>query len=124
MMLLRGKAETITFKKSLQMLEFNSADEIAKFDSPRVLNTHVLYDALPTEAYTRKTKLILAFRNPKDVAVSFYHHELQLNEIYQYSGTFDGWLSLFNEGNGEYVNIMKLNLSLNFKCVWIGLHAP
>nr|KAG5703855.1 hypothetical protein BaRGS_031489 [Batillaria attramentaria] len=102
MMLLRGVSDTIPFKKSLQMLEFNSADKMAEYESPRVLNTHVLYDRLPSDAYKLKTKLVLVLRNPKDVAVSFYNHHMKLEKYYQYKGKFSDWLQLFLEGQVDY----------------------
>lgn len=102
MMLLRGAANTIPFKKSFQMLEFNPADKIEEYESPRVLNTHVYFDRLPKDAFRLKTKLILVFRNPKDVAVSFFHHHKKLEKYYEYSGTFSDWLQLFLQGKLDY----------------------
>lgn len=100
MMLLRGQAETITFKKSLHMIEFNSAANISEFQSPRVLNSHVLYADLPHEVHTRRLKIVFVCRNPKDVAVSLYNHHVKLSEYYEYSGEFKDWLELFVEGKG------------------------
>ncbi|XP_025083689.1 sulfotransferase 1A3-like [Pomacea canaliculata] len=102
MMLLRGQAETITFKKSLHMIEFNSAANIGEFQSPRVLNSHVLYADLPHEVHTRRLKIVFVCRNPKDVAVSLYNHHVKLSEYYEYSGEFKDWLELFVEGKVDY----------------------
>ncbi|XP_071840703.1 sulfotransferase 1C2-like [Apostichopus japonicus] len=41
--------------------------------SPRVLMSHLQLELLPRELRARKGKLIYIARNPKDVAVSFYH---------------------------------------------------
>ena len=48
-----------------------------------------------------KNKLILTTRNPYDVAVSLYHHHIDLYEIYGYSGEFNDWLQLFVDGKGK-----------------------
>lgn len=101
MMLLRNKAETIQFKKSLQMMEFNST-KLDDFPSPRVLNTHVPYDALPEDVITRRTRLVLVLRNPKDTAVSFYNHHVNLSHYYGYTGSFGDWLDLFLSGRVDY----------------------
>ena len=103
MMLKRGTAETIPFKKSLQMLEFISAADMAQTPSPRVLNTHVHYDALPRDAHARRLRLVVVFRNPKDTAVSLYNHHVKLSKYYDYSGTFHDWLDLFLAGKGRHV---------------------
>ncbi|XP_076443172.1 sulfotransferase 1B1-like [Babylonia areolata] len=97
-MLLAGKAETVPYNKSQQMMENCSADDLARFPSPRVLNTHVHYDDLPRDALALGTRLILVARNPKDVAVSMYNHHVGLVNYFHYSGAFGDWLTLFLEG--------------------------
>ncbi|KAL8619915.1 hypothetical protein ACOMHN_015199 [Nucella lapillus] len=101
-MLLQGKAQTVPFKKSQQMLEFVSKDDLVACPSPRVLNTHAHYDDLPRDAFKLKTKLVFVARNPKDVAVSLYNHHVKLDKYYQYSGTFHDWFHLFIEGKVDF----------------------
>ncbi|KAK7095855.1 sulfotransferase 1A1-like [Littorina saxatilis] len=102
MMLRQGKAETIPFKKSLQMVEFNSIANMAEYPPPRVFNTHVLYEDLPSEAHARRSRLVLVYRNPKDVAVSLYNHHRKLSQYYEYEGTFADWLEMFLDGRVDY----------------------
>ena len=45
----------------------------------------------------KKTKIVLALRNPKDVAVSFYHHHKGM-ESHKYDGKFADYFQLFIEG--------------------------
>ncbi|QQP36612.1 Sulfotransferase 1A1, partial [Caligus rogercresseyi] len=48
-----------------------------------------------------KGKVIYVTRNPKDVCVSFYHHEKLLNN-HQYTGSFEKFAELFLEGKVAY----------------------
>ncbi|XP_076438906.1 sulfotransferase 1A1-like isoform X2 [Babylonia areolata] len=101
-MLRSGQAETVPFKKSLQMVEFASHDELARYPSPRVLNTHAHFEDLPLDALAQGTRLLLVARNPKDVAVSLYNHHVKLGKYYQYSGLFEDWLPLFLDGKVDF----------------------
>ncbi|KAK3773071.1 hypothetical protein RRG08_016175 [Elysia crispata] len=47
---------------------------------------------------SHRNKIIVTTRNPKDVAVSLYHHHIFLSEMYNYSGDFQDWIPLFLEG--------------------------
>ena len=45
------------------------------FPSPRVFKSHLRYQLIPKATdNTRKPRYIYVMRNPKDTAVSFYHH--------------------------------------------------
>ena len=53
---------------------FRTPAEINGAPSPRVLNCHYPLKYLPTQLFEKKTKIVHVYRNPKDVAVSFYYH--------------------------------------------------
>ncbi|GAA6235588.1 sulfotransferase 6B1 [Lates japonicus] len=58
------------------LIEFFGPDAIKVMDqnpSPRFLGTHMHPDNIPASFYTKKTKMLVVFRNPKDTLVSFYH---------------------------------------------------
>lgn len=55
-------------------LETYTAEELEAVKSPRILPTHMRPDLLPADVFKRGRKIILTFRNPKDTAVSLYHH--------------------------------------------------
>ncbi|XP_069394918.1 sulfotransferase 6B1 [Paralichthys olivaceus] len=58
------------------LIEFLGPDVLKLMDqspSPRCLGTHMHPDNIPTSFYTKKTKMLVIFRNPKDTLVSFYH---------------------------------------------------
>ena len=100
-MLCNRKAETIPKIKQSHMIEAISSEALTSLPSPRVLNTHFRFNDLPEDMVRGRTKIVLVQRNPKDVAVSFYHHHKKLVGIFDYNGTWSEWLPLFLEGNGK-----------------------
>ena len=61
----------------------------------------------------KKTKIVVALRNPKDMVVSFYHHHKGIS-IHDYNGKFPDYLQLFVEGkckNKPYTNLKALKKS-------------
>lgn len=67
--------------------------------SPRVLNSHFLYEELPKGIKENKTKIVYTVRNPKDTVVSYYNHHIKLKPVYGYNGNFNDYFQLFMEGN-------------------------
>lgn len=63
--------------------------------SPRHLKTHFPYSLLPQDL-TEKCKSIYVARNPKDVAVSYYHHN-RLLRCHDYKGDFQKYWKYFTE---------------------------
>ena len=55
-------------------------------------------------------KFVFVYRNPKDVAVSFYHHTRGI-AFYDYDGKFENFIKLFmsEQGRLKYVvvNLLK-----------------
>ncbi|XP_067672436.1 sulfotransferase 1B1-like [Haliotis asinina] len=109
-LLLVGNTDGEIREKDELHLEFVANDVIEKFPSPRILNTHVQFHQLPQTVQEKKCKIIFLARNPKDVAVSFYHHHKNLPMYYHYHGTWDHYLPLFLEGKvdfGSWFTYMK-----------------
>ena len=100
-MLLSQKAERVKSYKQSGMLEYISQSQFDELPSPRVLNTHSLFSQLPVDFVNRKCKIILIMRNPKDVAVSFFHHHTGITQ-YEYEGTWEAYLPRFMQGLGEF----------------------
>ncbi|KAL3842284.1 hypothetical protein ACJMK2_020315 [Sinanodonta woodiana] len=95
-MLRKGKAEYDPRIKETTMLEFLTKEQIEGLESPRILNTHFPLRMLPKDLLDKKRKLIHVMRNPKDVAVSTYHHFKAMGTgDNAYLGTFSEYLSLF-----------------------------
>lgn len=100
-MLCNGNAKTIPAIKQSHMIEAIPSDVLTSIPSPRVLNTHFRFNDLPADMIAKKTKLIVVHRNPKDTAVSFFHHHVKLKRIYNYSGNWNDYLPLFLDGIGK-----------------------
>lgn len=52
----------------------DTVDAAAKLSSPRCIKSHLHKDLLPDQLWTKKPKIIYVAREPKDAAVSYYHH--------------------------------------------------
>ncbi|KAL7051816.1 hypothetical protein ACKWTF_004642 [Chironomus riparius] len=59
---------------------------------PRYIKSHLPHFLLPDHLWTIKPKIIYVVRNPKDTAVSWYHHHLRLHE---YKGTKEEFYQAF-----------------------------
>ncbi|XP_010729531.1 sulfotransferase family 5A, member 1 [Larimichthys crocea] len=64
---------------------------------PRVVTTHLHHHLLAPALHGSKAKVIYVSRNPKDVAVSFYHYHKMANFL-PGPGTFPEFLNQFLEG--------------------------
>uniref|UniRef100_A0A667Y315 Sulfotransferase n=1 Tax=Myripristis murdjan TaxID=586833 RepID=A0A667Y315_9TELE len=83
------------------LMEFLGPDMLQVLDrapSPRLLGTHLHPDNIPASFYTKKTKMLVIFRNPKDTLVSFYH--FSNNSLVLQSGlSWDTFFSQFLMGD-------------------------
>lgn len=76
--------------------------------SQRFIKTHFPFSLLPPSMMENQSKVIYVARNPKDVAVSFYH----LNRLYRtqgYIGDFNKYWHYFENNLGEKNSKLKLN---------------
>lgn len=102
-MLLSGLTENIPNNKQSMMLEIKDEEELEDEPSPRVLNTHLLLPDLPKDILAKKSRIIYLLRNPKDVCVSHFHHDLGLSTLYQYHGDWENYFQLWLDGQGEWL---------------------
>lgn len=108
-MLVKERTDDDPTEKEAAMFEYRSHGELDSLPSPRILNTHLSFEELPAEVTLKRTKLVLVYRHPKDVAVSFYNLH-RTAPWYQYQGSFEHWLPLFIEGKvdwGSYAEYLK-----------------
>ncbi len=76
---------------------------IKTMSSPRLLKTHLIYDAIPKGATEdTKCKYIYIARNPKDVAVSYFEFYSARASFNGYNGPWEFFAKLFVEGDGKY----------------------
>ena len=85
------------------------------FPAPRVFKTHLPYDLVPKPRdEVTKPRYIYVMRNPKDTAVSFYHHfEIMPKAPHR---SWDEYFELFIKGEGILSLLWKalpLSLSLS-----------
>lgn len=60
--------------KVAPLMDITPDDEIASWPSPRIIHTHFYQELLPTDTLKSGRRIILTYRNPKDTAVSMFHH--------------------------------------------------
>ena len=74
------------------------AGDIDALPSPRILNNHQGFLNQPTDMLRKNNKVIFVYRNPKDVAVSLYHHCSTLNWFTSGRVDFRSFLQTFVDG--------------------------
>ena len=62
---------------------------------PRFIKTHLPAQFLPDQIWTVNPKIIYVFRNPKDVAVSYFHH---FTTFHFYAGGIEEFIDCFVNG--------------------------
>lgn len=69
-----------------------SVKRAAEMPSPRYIKTHLPIELLPKSIWTVRPKIIYTARNPKDTAVSFYHH---YRNMHGYRGDMSDFMKVF-----------------------------
>ncbi|KAK3607565.1 hypothetical protein CHS0354_011101 [Potamilus streckersoni] len=84
-------------------LEAFSMEFHDKAPSPRVFFTHLPFNLLPRDILVKNCKLMFCLRNPKDQAVSYFHHTKGI-KLYEYDGKWENYLDMWLEGKIDYGN--------------------
>lgn len=106
-------------QSSLDQIYNNTVQYVKDQKSPRFIKTHLPLSMLPSKLL-ETCKVFFVARNPKDVCVSWYHHNLISSNI-KYKGDFQTFAKLFKEGKVLYGNywyhlkVIKLNIILYSK---------
>ncbi|XP_059169969.1 sulfotransferase 1C4-like [Physella acuta] len=70
--------------------------------SPRVIKTHLPSKLAPAEIHEKKPKVILFFRNPKDLCVSYFHFYKSSSSFGDFKGDWSEFLEMFCEGHVDH----------------------
>ena len=104
--------------QQLPILEFmhrfdkSVAEALEQETKRRVIATHMPAPLLPKDAF--KGKVIYVYRNPKDVAISLFHHHKN-HILWPFDVTFDEWIEIYMKGEtsfGPYPEHVKEMLKL------------
>lgn len=71
---------------------FCSVKRAASLPSPRFIKSHLPIELLPRAIWTVRPKVIYTARNPKDTAVSFFHH---YRNMHGYRSDMDSFIQAF-----------------------------
>ncbi|XP_050835047.1 sulfotransferase 2B1-like [Serinus canaria] len=95
-------AKTIpNWERAPWLEQIYSREALRNTGSPRLLTTHLPARVLAPALQRSKAKVIYVARNPKDVAVSFYHFH-HLAKFLPDPSSFDAFLTQFLEGTVHY----------------------
>ena len=77
--------------------------------SPRLIKSHLPYHVIPmSKEESKRSKYIYVARNPKDVAVSFYHFVQSFDPGSYFNGTWEFFVKLFLEGKSKDFYLLKM----------------
>lgn len=71
---------------------------LRKLRSPRLMATHLPLSLIPKQLRQGKCKIIYVVRNPKDNAVSYYHHHRMSTFLGNFKGSWEEFLNLYMKG--------------------------
>lgn len=77
-------------------IEGEFVDIINETPSARFIKSHLPIQFMPDQIWSVKPKIIYVKRNPKDVAVSYFHH---YKLFHRYTGTLDEFIDCFVQDN-------------------------
>uniref|UniRef100_A0A0K8UXW4 Sulfotransferase 1 family member D1 n=2 Tax=Bactrocera latifrons TaxID=174628 RepID=A0A0K8UXW4_BACLA len=102
----KAKTDDLTIRSPF--LEFNGVvpnvphdtiEALNKLPSPRLIKSHLPAWLLPKQVWTKKPKIIYVFRNPKDAAISYFHH---WRGMVGYKGTKEDFMHSYIDGHVNF----------------------
>ncbi|XP_067671935.1 sulfotransferase 1A1-like [Haliotis asinina] len=101
-LIVAGKLDRDEIGKGTAMLEARLEETFKDIPSPRILNTHLLFDELPKQVNVKKPRILYVTRNPKDVTVSYYNFVKKMPTYYNYTGEWNNFVRPSLEGKFDY----------------------
>ncbi|XP_021365258.1 amine sulfotransferase-like isoform X1 [Mizuhopecten yessoensis] len=90
-----------SYHGSPTFLDFNEMEKLNNMPSPRIFATHMIFDRLPRQAREGKGKILVIFRNPKDVVASLHEFIKKLDHS-DVIASWPGLLKFYMEGKMTY----------------------
>jgi hypothetical protein len=85
---------------AIPLLEYVPQAQLEAYPSPRYVKTHLPYDRVPHNSQ-HNIKYIYLARNPRDVAVSYFHNLRGIVD-FEWDGTWKEFLGYFMQGKVPY----------------------
>ncbi|NER80722.1 MAG: sulfotransferase domain-containing protein [Leptolyngbya sp. SIO1D8] len=82
---------------AMLLFEMANQEQLEALSSPRYMSTHLPFALVP-RSNEHKVKYIYLARNPKDVAVSFFHF-MRSTPVFDFNGQWEEFLTFFMKGN-------------------------
>lgn len=79
----------------------------------RFIKSHLPIEIMPQSIFDVGAKLIYVARNPKDVAVSYYHFH-KVNPVFGFTGDFDDYMKYFLDDKRELILCFSFFINLLF----------
>ncbi|XP_041348074.1 sulfotransferase 1C2-like [Gigantopelta aegis] len=70
--------------------------------SPRVLKSHLQVKWMPRQIHQKNCKIVVMFRNPKDLCVSYYHFYKSSSSLGNFTGDWPEFLRMFLCGHVDH----------------------
>lgn len=95
----QNTVEQVAKKGLINGLASGTLQELSDLPSPRVIQTHLPHDMLPQKVQDGQAKVIYVYRDPRDMAVSMWHHlNTFLPHLKLPAEPWDTFLQLYTEG--------------------------
>ncbi|GAB0090907.1 hypothetical protein DMENIID0001_056830 [Sergentomyia squamirostris] len=83
----------------------DTVGKLNEMTEQRYIKSHMPANLLPRSIWRAKCKVIYVARNPKDAAISFYHH---WRNIATFTGTLDHFLDMFVNDYSKYTSGLQI----------------
>lgn len=116
-MVTKGQAEYATNTKTASMIDFIPIEVLNSLPSPRILNSHFSIECLPEQIFRKKIKIIHVYRNPKDLATSYYYHGKGFSWMFGEVQPFETFSEFLPYITGEYGVFSYVSVFRYFKAM-------